>query len=70
MFPAAVAVIGAETRLIVRLTSYIGANPVQRHQLRDLTTGIGDFRIDIPGDRPVVEEARPFAPDPSASEGA
>jgi len=60
MFPAAVAVIDAQTRLVSRLTCYIGARPVQRHELRDVTADIGDFRVEIPGDLPVVEETRPF----------
>jgi hypothetical protein len=51
IFPAAVALIDVETRLVLRLTSYIGAKPVRRYELHDITTDVGDFRIDIPADR-------------------
>ena len=57
---AAVAVIDAQTRLVMRLTSYIGTRPVQRHELRDVTTEVSDFRVEIPCGLPVVEETRPF----------
>jgi hypothetical protein len=60
MFPAAVAVVDADLGLVLCLTSYIGANPVQRHEFRDVTTEVGDFRVKIPGDLPIVEESRPF----------
>jgi len=60
MFPAAVALVDADLGLVLRLTSYIGANPVQRSELRDVTTDIGDFQVNIPSDRPVVQETRPF----------
>jgi hypothetical protein len=62
MVPAAIAVIDAQTSPALRLTCYIGARPVQRHQLRDPATDIGDFRIEIPGNLPVVEDTRPFRP--------
>ncbi len=48
MFPAAV--IDAELGIIVRLTYYLGSTPVWRHELRDLSTTVGDFGVDIPGD--------------------
>lgn len=60
MFPAAVAVVEADLRLVLRLTSYIGTSPVQRYELRDVTTDVGDFRVEIPADLPIVEEAWPF----------
>jgi hypothetical protein len=60
MFPAAVAVVDADMGLVLRMTSYIGANPVQHHEFRDITTDVGDFRVKIPGDLPTVEESRPF----------
>jgi hypothetical protein len=41
MFPAAV--IDAELGIIVRLTYYRGSTPVWRHELRDLSTTVGDF---------------------------
>jgi hypothetical protein len=33
---------------------------VQRLELRDVTTGTGDFQVELPADLPVVEETRPF----------
>lgn len=48
MFPAAAAIIDAGTRLVLRLTSYMGA----------ITTDIGDFHVDLPANRPTVEEPR------------
>jgi hypothetical protein len=60
LFPAAVAVVDAELGIILRLTSYIGDNPVQRYELRDVTTSVGDFRPEIPDGLPVVEQSRPF----------
>ena len=60
MFPAAVAVVEADLKLVLRLTSYIGTRPVQRHELRDVTTDVGDFRIKIPADLPTVKESWPF----------
>ena len=60
MFPAAVAVVDAGLGLVLRLTSYIGANPVQRHEFRDVSTDVGDFRVNIPGDLPTVEESPPL----------
>jgi hypothetical protein len=62
LYPAAVAVLDAELGIILRLTSYIGDNPVQRYELRDVTTSVGDFRPAIPDGMPVVEQARPFRP--------
>jgi hypothetical protein len=57
-FPAAVAVVDLDLGVILRLTSYIGDNPVQRYELRDITTSVGDFRLRIPDGLPVVERAR------------
>jgi hypothetical protein len=69
MFPAAVAVVDAELGILLRLTSYLGGEPVRRCELRDITTGT-DFRIDIPADLPVSEETSPFgsARQPGASQ--
>jgi hypothetical protein len=60
MFPAAVAVVDADLGVVLRLTSYIGVRPVQRQELRDLTTDVGDFEVVLPDDLPTVEKARPF----------
>ena len=60
IFPAAVAVVDAETGIVLRLTSYIGEQPVRRCELRDITATPGDFTIDIPPGLPVVEETGPF----------
>jgi hypothetical protein len=60
LFPAAVAVVDAELGIILRLTSYIGDNPVQRYELRDVTTSVGDFRPAIPDGLPVVEQSGRF----------
>jgi hypothetical protein len=60
VFPAAVAVVDAELGIILRLTSYIGDNPVQRYELRDVTTSVGDFRPRIPDDLPVAEQSGRF----------
>ncbi len=70
MFPAAVAVVDADLRLVLRLTSYVGTRPVQRHELRDVTTDVGDFRIKIPADLPTVEESWRSAPNASARPSA
>ena len=70
MFPAAVAVVDADRRLVLRLTSYVGTRPVQRHELRDVTTDVGDFRIKIPADLPTVEESWRSAPNASARPSA
>jgi hypothetical protein len=55
LFPAAVAVVDAETGIVLRLTSYIGDRPVRRCELRDITATAGDLTIDIPPDLPVTE---------------
>jgi hypothetical protein len=68
MFPAAV--VGADLRLVLRLTSYIGTRPVQRHELRDVTTDVGEFRIKIPADLPTIEESWRSAPNASARPSA
>jgi hypothetical protein len=60
LFPAAVAIVDAELGIILRLTAYIGENPVQRDELRDVTTSVGDFRPRIPDGRPVVEQSGRF----------
>jgi len=70
MFPAAVAVVDADLKLVLRLTSYIGTRPVQRHELRDVTTDVGDFRIKIPADLPTVKESWRSAPNASARPSA
>jgi hypothetical protein len=57
MFPAAVAVIDAELGIILQLTYWIGSKLVQRHELRDITTG-GGFRVDIPAGLPVIDETQ------------
>jgi hypothetical protein len=59
LFPAAVAVVDAETGLVLRLTSYIGDRPVRRCELRDITPMAGDLTIDIPPDLPVTEKPGP-----------
>jgi hypothetical protein len=60
LFPAAVAVVDAELGILLRLTSYLGGKPVRRYELRDITTGAGDFQVDIPPGMPTVEEPGPF----------
>ena len=57
VFSPAVAVVDAELGILLRLTSYLGGKPVQRYQLLDITTGAGEFRVDIPPGLPTVEEA-------------
>src|SRR5712691_7936189 len=57
MFPAAV--IYAELGIIVRLSYYLGSTPVWRHELRGLSTTVGDFRV-IPADLTVTGETRGF----------
>ena len=56
LFPAVVADVDADTGLVLRLTSYIGTRPVQRCELRDVTTDVGAFQVELPADRPTVEE--------------
>jgi len=60
MFPAAVAVVDAELGIVLRLTYYIGAKAVQRHELRDITSETGGFQVDLPAGLPTVEETGPF----------
>jgi hypothetical protein len=60
MFPAAVAVIDAELGIVLRLTYYIGAKAVQRHELRDITTETDGFQVDLPAGLPTVKETGPF----------
>jgi len=60
MFSTAVAVVDAELGIVLRLTSYMGGRPVRRYELRDITAGTGDFRVDIPPGLPTVEETSPF----------
>jgi hypothetical protein len=62
LFPAAAAVIDLELGIILRLTFYIGDKPVQRYELRDVTTSVGDFRPRTPDGLPVVEQSRRFHP--------
>jgi hypothetical protein len=59
MFPAAVADVEAKLGIMLRLTSYIGVTPVRRDELREITTGTGNFRVDIPPGLPVSVEAGP-----------
>jgi hypothetical protein len=59
MYPAAVAVVDPSLGLVLRLTSYIGARPVQRLELRDVSTDVGDFQVNLPSGLPVVAESRP-----------
>jgi hypothetical protein len=47
-FPAAVAVVDAELGVILSLTSYLDGKPVRRYELRDVASGPGDFRVDLP----------------------
>lgn len=57
MFPGAVAIIDADTGLVMRLTYYISTRPVERYELRDVKpTDVGDFQVELPADRPTVEE--------------
>jgi hypothetical protein len=56
IFPAAVAVVDAETGIVLRLTSYIGKQPVRRCELHDITATAGGFTVDIPPGLPVTEE--------------
>jgi hypothetical protein len=44
---------------MLRLTSYMGGTLVRRDELRDVTTGTGNFRVDIPPGLPVSEQAGP-----------
>jgi hypothetical protein len=60
IFPAAVAVVDAGTGVLLRLTSYIGEQPVRRCELRDISATAGDFTIDIPPGLPVTEETGPL----------
>src|SRR5258706_5566138 len=60
MFPAAVAVVDAELGIVLRLTYYIGAKAVQRHELRGITSETGGFQVDLPAGLPTVEETGPF----------
>jgi hypothetical protein len=56
LFPTAIALVDAELGIISRLTSYIGDRPVQRYELRDITTATGDFHPRIPPGLPVSEK--------------
>jgi hypothetical protein len=68
LYPAAIGIIDAELGLITRLTSYLGPRAVQRHELRDLSTDAGEFRVDIPSGLPVTSarRAQPRSPFTSA----
>jgi hypothetical protein len=61
MFPAAVAVVDAELGIVLGLTSYIGTQPVQLFELRDLTADPARFQVDLPPGTPVTEETSPFS---------
>jgi hypothetical protein len=52
--------VDAELGILLRLTSYMGGKPVRQYELRDITTGTGDFRVDIPPGLPTFEETGPF----------
>jgi hypothetical protein len=58
-FSAAVAVVDAELGILLRLTTYVGGKPVRRCELRDITTGAGEFRAELPPGLPIVEEDDP-----------
>jgi len=58
MYPAAVAVVDAELGVILRLTYYIGDKPVERSELRDVASSVGNFRPAMPAGLPVVERTR------------
>jgi len=62
LFPAAVAVVDAELGIILSLTSYLGGKPVRRFELRDVTNGPGDFRVDLPPGLHAEPEPDPPAP--------
>jgi hypothetical protein len=65
LYPAAVAVVDAETGVIQRLTYYIGDQAVERHELHDIAQAAGaDFTVDIPAGLPVVEETARFSRSP------
>jgi hypothetical protein len=59
-----VAVVDAETGLLVRLTTYKGGKPVVRHELRDVEPGggSGDFGFHVPAGLTVVEESEEDPP--------
>jgi hypothetical protein len=58
VFPA-LAVVDAETGLLLRVTTYKGGKPVARHELRDIEPAGrgGDFGFNVPAGIPVVEES-------------
>src|ERR1700722_10440399 len=62
LFPAAVAVVDAELGIILSLTSYLGGKPVRRYELRDVTSGPADFRVDLPPGLHAEPEPDPPAP--------
>lgn len=62
LFPSAVAVVDAELGVILSLTSYLGGKPVRRFELRDVTSGPGDFRVDLPPGLHAEPEPDPPAP--------
>jgi hypothetical protein len=63
IYPAAVAVVDAESGVIQRLTYYIGSRAVERFELHDVAETPGDdFTVDIPAGLPVVEEVPRFRP--------
>jgi hypothetical protein len=70
---AAVAAVDAERGILLRLTTYAGARPVRRLELRDVTADAGELRADLPPGLPIVEEDDPVGrfreghPPPSAS---
>lgn len=56
---AAVAVVDAERGILLRLTTYAGARPVRRFELRDISAEAGEFRADLPPGLPIVAEDDP-----------
>jgi hypothetical protein len=60
LFRAAVADVDAELGIVSRLTYYVGKQPVQRYELRDATTRVGDFLPRVPAGLPVTERTRRF----------
>jgi hypothetical protein len=63
LFRTAVAVVDAELGILLRLTSWLGEEPVLRYELRDVTAGTGDgagdFRPGLPPGLPTVEVTDP-----------
>jgi hypothetical protein len=57
MFSPAVAIVDAELGILLTLTSYLGAKPVLRYELRDVSAvPAGGFGVDIPAGLPTEPE--------------